>query len=93
MEMRDETTVDRFGRVLIPKRVRKALELTAGTSLLIEVREGELALRPQLQEPTLVRKGGVLVAQGEALQQLDGFDKRVRGRSVRHRARPARREE
>lgn len=88
MEMRDETKIDRFGRVLIPRRVREALELTAGTSLSIEVREGELALRPQPQGPTLVRKGRVLVAQVEASQELDGFEKRARKSLLRQRSRP-----
>ena len=92
MEVQDETTMDRFGRVLIPQRVRKALELTAGTSLSIEVREGELALRPQPQATMLIHKGGVLVAQVEAHPEFGGFEKRVRGRLLRHRARPARRE-
>ncbi|OGF55540.1 MAG: hypothetical protein A2Z21_02630 [Candidatus Fraserbacteria bacterium RBG_16_55_9] len=84
--------MDRFGRVLIPRRVREVLELTAGTSLSIEVREGELALRPQPRGPTLVRKGGVLVAQVEALQELDGFEKRARASMLRHRVHPTRRE-
>ena len=92
MEMRDETVLDRFGRVLIPQRVRKALELTAGTSLSVEVREGELALRPQPQGPTLVRKGGVLVAQVEALQQFDGMEKKTRMRSLRRRMHSSRHE-
>ncbi len=87
--MQEESKIDRFGRVLIPRRIREALELTAGTSLLIEAREGELILRPQPQGPTLMHKGGVLVAQVEALQDLDGCEKKARMRALRHRARPA----
>jgi AbrB family looped-hinge helix DNA binding protein len=89
MEMQDESKVDRFGRVLIPRRVREALELTAGTALALEVREGELALRPRPQEPTLVRKGRVLVAQVEAVQDPEGVSKKTRMRALRRRARPA----
>lgn len=54
-------TLDRFGRVLIPKRVRDRLGLVAGAELALEVRfEGDagasLALTPASDEPLVVRE-------------------------------------
>lgn len=37
--------VDKFGRVVIPKKVREALNLRAGSTLQADLRDGELHLR------------------------------------------------
>lgn len=72
------TTLDRFGRVVIPKELRQSLGLLPGSPLRIEQRDSELALCPVAEEPRLVQKGGVLVAQGEPLQDLRAMDKKLR---------------
>jgi AbrB family looped-hinge helix DNA binding protein len=61
-----ETTIDRFGRVVIPKRVREDLGLEAGESLVIEERAEGILLRPTREATGLKRKGRVLVFSGEA---------------------------
>ncbi|MEK9159722.1 MAG: AbrB/MazE/SpoVT family DNA-binding domain-containing protein [Patescibacteria group bacterium] len=59
------TRVDKFGRVVIPKSLRKALRLGDGASIrIIQIKEG-LLLEPTQQEPVLKRKGEVLVYTGE----------------------------
>lgn len=78
MRARQETTLDKFGRVVIPKEIRKALGLLPGSLLKIERRGGEIALCPIPEEPKLVQKGGVLVAQVEPLQDLMGIEKKLR---------------
>ncbi len=61
-----ETTIDRFGRVVIPKRIRDDLGLEAGESLLIEEQGEGIRLKPARQAATVKRKGRVLVFAGEA---------------------------
>ena len=61
-----EATLDRFGRVLIPKRVRDHLGLTPGAILRIEEVGQEILLRPACEEPPVVDRDGVLVYTGEA---------------------------
>lgn len=59
-------TVDRFGRVVIPKPLRDRLGLDAGSVLEIEQREEAVLLRPSKVEPDLVEEDGVVVFTGEA---------------------------
>ena len=60
--------VDRFGRILIPKRTRKQLGLTEGAGLQLEVAGDTIVLRPALPDGELVRERGVLVWDGRALE-------------------------
>ena len=46
-----ETTVDRFGRVLIPKTLRKDIGLEPGVVLHIEKEDGKILLEPLTGEP------------------------------------------
>ena len=61
-----ETRVDRFGRVLIPKKLRKDIGLEPGVVLHIEKEDGKILLEPLTGEPRLVEKRGVLVFTGAA---------------------------
>lgn len=72
-----DVTLDKFGRILIPKAVRDGLGLKPGTALHLEITEQEggermLALRPAHERPLLVEEEGLLVYTG-ALQTED-FD-------------------
>ncbi len=59
-----ETVLDRFGRVLIPKKLREELGLQPGAVLRIEESGQKIFLQPVKEEPHLVNKGGVLVYSG-----------------------------
>ena len=61
-----ETTLDRFGRVVIPKQVRDDLGLKAGAILQIEETKEKILLKPVREEPHVVVKDGVLVFSGTA---------------------------
>jgi AbrB family looped-hinge helix DNA binding protein len=65
------TTVDRFGRVVVPKAMRGRLGLRAGTAIDIEEAEGHLSLRPVEDTPPLISKEGVLVFAGAAIGDLE----------------------
>ena len=66
-----QTTLDRFGRVVIPKQARDLAGLVPGSELEVEVTESGLTLRPILEEPVLVECDGVLVFTGEPLQEVE----------------------
>lgn len=59
-----ETTIDKFGRVLIPKLFHDNLGLTEGMTLSVEASENQLILKPTGVTSPLVRKGHILVFTG-----------------------------
>jgi AbrB family looped-hinge helix DNA binding protein len=66
-----EATLDRFGRIVIPKQVREDLGLRVGSVLEIEARQDQVVLSVRRDEPDLVREDGVLVYTGEAVGDLE----------------------
>lgn len=65
----DSTTLDRFGRVLLPKPVRDRLGLRPGDALDLSVESGSLVLRPRpAVGPGIVVKRGLPVLTGFALE-------------------------
>lgn len=66
-----KTTIDRFGRIVIPKRVRDDLGLEAGSVLEIDEIDERIVLRVRREEPDLVREQGVLVYTGEPVGDLE----------------------
>jgi AbrB family looped-hinge helix DNA binding protein len=65
-----KTTLDRFGRVLIPKKLREGLGLEQGDALELQLEDGKLTLLPRRSPPTLRLKGRVLVVESEATGDL-----------------------
>ena len=66
-----EASVDRFGRVVIPKRIREQLGLHPGSPVRIEACQGEVRVIPQQDHSGLVVKEGVTVYGGTATGDLD----------------------
>lgn len=62
-----ETTIDRFGRIVIPKDIREHLDLDPGSVLVVETHDHEIHLKPARPQPDVVVKDGVLVFSGAAL--------------------------
>jgi len=67
-----ETTLDKFGRIVIPKRVRDDLGLKPGAVLQIEQADQRILMEPVNEEPHVVVKNGVLVFSGTATGDLVG---------------------
>lgn len=61
-----ETTLDKFGRVVIPKEIRDLLGLKPGEVLRVEKSGDEVLLKPLREEPPIKMKNGVLVYAGAA---------------------------
>lgn len=64
-------TIDRAGRLVVPKSLRERFNLVAGTELEIEAGADRLQLRRVDAEPALVRKKGILVHRGGGRTDLD----------------------
>lgn len=52
-----QTTIDSTGRVVVPKRLREALGLQAGTRLDVSERDGAIILEPESVPMRLVGQG------------------------------------
>ena len=81
-------SLDKAGRVVLPKGLRDRLRLEAGDELLVEETDQQIVLRPVRAQATLKKERGVWVYQGgrgtkrsaESLQeQIDDVrDERIR---------------
>jgi AbrB family looped-hinge helix DNA binding protein len=87
--MASQTTVDRFGRVVIPKQTRDHFGLVPGTRVTVVDAEEGVLLRPGAPEAPLALKGGVLVFSGRAFVDSDALVRRVREDRI-HRSFPRR---
>ena len=66
-----ETTIDRFGRIVLPKKLRDNFNLAPGSQIHIEESGQEIILKPIHGEPSLRLKEGVLVFSGDPLGDLN----------------------
>jgi AbrB family looped-hinge helix DNA binding protein len=67
-----KTTLDRFGRVVVPKDIRDRLGLRPGVEIEIDEKENEVILKLVDHEPSLMVKEGLLVYSGKATVDLRG---------------------
>ena len=88
-----EVTIDDYGRIVIPKAIRDRLGLESGSSLELDVdasgESGEsITLCPRKREPTLQRKGDLLVHTGRLTDEEFDVVQQVRAqrqqRAERH---------
>ena len=66
-----ETALDKFGRIVIPKKIRDDFNLKPGSQIRIEESEQTIILKPVAGEPNLRWKDGVLVFSGALIGDLD----------------------
>jgi AbrB family looped-hinge helix DNA binding protein len=65
-----KTTLDRFGRVVVPKEIRDKLGLKPGAEMDIDNNGNEVILKPLGDETPLEIEDGVLVFAGNAAADL-----------------------
>jgi AbrB family looped-hinge helix DNA binding protein len=71
-------TIDKAGRIVLPKAVRDELQLSPGDSLELESSEEGISLRPARGSVRIYKKQGVWVMHGGAALSADVVDKTVR---------------
>jgi len=77
------TTLDRFGRTVVPKQVRDALHLGPGAVFDVEATEDSIVLRPHREKVSVMQKEGLLVFMGDAATDLEGAVANQRTRRIR----------
>jgi len=65
-------TIDKTGRVVLPKPVRDQLGLVAGSELQLTATADHITLQPVQRQPATIKKGGWLVHTGKP--ESDGAD-------------------
>ena len=72
-----KVTIDKAGRLVVPKPLRDELHLAEGTTLEIRLRDGQLELEPVATPMRLVRQGkGLVATTDEPLPAIDADDVR-----------------
>ena len=66
-----QVTIDKLGRILVPKSLRDKYHLTAGTLLDLEADTKGVQFSLFLPKSTLVEKCGILVHQGSQVLDID----------------------
>lgn len=66
-----EATIDKFGRIVIPKELRDLFGLKPGSTLKVDSSSEEITLKPVSEEPPLARKKGVLIITAEIHENRD----------------------
>jgi AbrB family looped-hinge helix DNA binding protein len=59
--MKSQVTLDRAGRIVLPKSLRQELHLSSGDTLEVSIRNDEITLRPRRSSLPLQKKRGVWV--------------------------------
>ncbi|MFW6208865.1 MAG: AbrB/MazE/SpoVT family DNA-binding domain-containing protein, partial [Spirochaetota bacterium] len=67
-------TIDKAGRIVIPKSIRERYHLQPGTELQIESESDGISLKICGKEPSIIRKRGILVHHGSDTLTLDTAD-------------------
>lgn len=68
-------SIDKGGRVVIPKPTRDALNLEPGDKLEMEIVDGQITLRPARHTPRLVKEHGVwVIYTGEPITAMEADD-------------------
>ena len=60
-----ELSIDKFGRVVLPKKLRERLGVRSGLTVEVLDAAGGVILKPVRHAPTLIRKQGILIHQGQ----------------------------
>lgn len=81
-----EVTLDRAGRLVLPKAVREELRLSPGDTLEVTVKGNEVTLRPRRAATALRKERGVWVFRtGQALSAEEAREALRQAREQRHR--------
>ena len=77
------TTLDKFGRVIIPKRLREHLGINLETKLNISEDDRRIVIEPIKEEAPVVDREGILVFTGKLENRKDELVKTDRNKRMR----------
>ena len=73
-----KTTIDRFGRIVVPKEMRKRFGRAPGAQVEIQEQDQEIVIRQVSVKPSLLVENGLLVFDGEASGDIASWVRKVR---------------
>ena len=74
MGMKFKTKIDRFGRIVIPKKIRDEFGITDNSEIEIETTDkNDIIVHPKNGKPLVEDKGGILVVCSEPTEPLGDF--------------------
>ena len=76
------TSLDKFGRVIIPKKFREHLGISSNTSLNISEDGKRIVIEPIQQKEPYVNKDGILVFTGKLDKKKNDFIKNDRNQRM-----------
>jgi AbrB family looped-hinge helix DNA binding protein len=74
-----KATIDRFGRLVLPKQIRDRIGLKPGSEMEIEELKTEIVIRHSEQEMPLQYEDGILIFTGTAVGDLTESIRKRRG--------------
>lgn len=77
------TTIDRFGRIVIPKAVRDMFGLKPGETIMVEETKDGILLKPLREGAGLAYKSGILVYTGEVEGDITNAVRKMREERIR----------
>lgn len=65
------TNLDKFGRIIIPKKLRKKFGITTETILNLDDDGNRIIIKPVIKEEPIIEKDGILVFTGKLKENAD----------------------
>jgi AbrB family looped-hinge helix DNA binding protein len=84
MKEKFKTTIDRFGRVVVPKKVRDDFGLAPKVELEVEEGSNGIVLHPKREDSFIISKKGVLVVRAKAKEPNEYFLEKDRRNHIKH---------
>lgn len=77
------TTLDKFGRVIIPKKFREHLGINSGTTLNISEDGARIVIEPVQEKEPVIDKNGILVFTGKLDGKMGDFIQKDRNQRIK----------
>lgn len=84
MTVKIKTRIDRFGRIVIPKKIRDEFGLTNNSEVTIESKESGIFVNPNISVPFVLDKEGIIVVCSEPTEAFTDFIKKDRENRIRN---------
>lgn len=75
--------IDKFGRIIVPKKIRSKYGIDSKTEFLISDKPEGFLLTPLKKEPSIIEDDGLLIINGQlGIDNLDEFIKKQREEKI-----------
>ena len=78
----EQVTLDQFGRIEIPEKIRQQLKINHETKLSLKIENGQLILKPLKPEPETHYEDGILVFKAEPIGNTETIIDELRAERI-----------